>query len=114
MPNPFLLTTAEAASELDCSASTIHRLVKQQRLTKVYLTPSIRRGGCPRITRASLDLYLASLNQTPYSRSCIEASATQKRSSVWPKSTPEKTRHITGVCGNDQMAQELGKKLGVL
>jgi hypothetical protein len=113
MTNAFLLTIAETALELDCSTSTINRLTKQKHLHKVYLTPGKQRGGCPRITRESIDDYLAGLSKKTYSRQCIEASATQ-RSSAWPKSTHEKTRRITGAGGSDQTAHELGKKLGVL
>ena len=113
MTNFFLLTLAETATELDCSISTINRLAKQKYLEKVYLTPGIKRGGCPRITRTSIDAYLAGLGENTYSHQCIEVSAAQ-RSSAWQRSTHEKTRRITGVPGSDQTVHELGKKLGVL
>ena len=113
MSNEFLLTAKQASLELDCSVSTVNRLVKQGKLIKVYLTTGGKRGGCPRITRESIDQYLASLCQHPYSSQCTEASAT-KRGSVWQQSIKGKTRRITGAIGSDQTAQELGKKLGVL
>jgi hypothetical protein len=112
MSNELLYTAQQVAAELDCSVSTINRLVKQRQLTKVYLTPGLKRGGCPRITRESIDRYLASLCKQQYSRQCTGASAA-KRSSVWQQSTNGKTRRITGAGGNAQTAQELGKKLGV-
>ncbi len=113
MKNEFLFTIEDAATELRCSASTVNRLVKQKKLTKVYLIPGGKRGGCPRITRNSIERYLAKLCEQPYSMQCTEASAT-KRGSVWQQSTNEKTRRITGAGGKNQTAQELGKKLGVL
>ena len=113
MSNDFLCTMQQAAEELECSISTVNRLVKQRQLVKVYLTPGIKRGGCPRITRTSIDHYLARLSDHLYNVQCTEASAAD-RSSVWQRYTKEKTRRITGAGGSAQMAQELGKKLGVL
>jgi len=113
MGNEVLVTLEEAARLLQCSTSTIRRLVKQGFLVKVYLTPGLRRGGCPRITQHSIDQYLETLCHQNYSRQCTGASAAS-RSSVWQKSTNGRTRRITGAHGSDQTAQELGKKLGVL
>ena len=113
MSNNYLYTPQQAAEKLDCSVSTVNRLVKQGLLTRIYLTPGIKRGGCPRITQDSLHQYLATLCDQTYSSPCTEASAANRRSSVWQRSTKEKTRRITGADGNAQMAQELGKKLGV-
>ena len=114
MSNDFLYTPQQAATELDCSVTTVNRLVKQGLLTRIYLTPGIKRGGCPRITQDSLHQYLASLCNPPHNGSCTEASAANRRSSVWQRSTKGRTRPTTGATGKDPTAQELGERLGVL
>ena len=114
MSNSYLYTPQQAATELECSVTTVNRLVKQGLLTRIYLTPGIKRGGCPRITQNSLHQYLATLCAPPHNSPCTEASAANRRSSVWQQSTKGRTRPITGAAGKDPTAQELGERLGVL